>query len=280
MAIRLVCECGRQLSIADGSAGKRVRCPGCGNAVEVPAPTAIEAPDSSRPAATAPPGASFWEKIQETVGDLQTVVVGRRPDDVAVPSEQATGARLGRYPLLATLGKGGMGEVLLVRDPELGRDLAAKVILGGARAGRAPLAKFLLEAQVTGQLEHPNIVPVHELGIDEGNRAYFTMKRVKGRDLEALLSDLAAGEGRQSSSTSGRRRAAGRASGVRKVEHAEAALVRLLAIFLKVLDAVAFAHSRGVIHRDLKPANVMTGEFGEVLVMDWGLAKVIGQPEV
>ncbi|MBI4617414.1 MAG: protein kinase [Planctomycetes bacterium] len=165
------------------------------------------------------------------------------------------GPKLGRYPQAGTIGKGGMGEILLVRDPELNRELAAKVLLGKGTVDRRLLEKFLLEAQVTGQLEHPNIVPVHELGFAPDGRIYFTMKRVRGRDLSAILREVA-GE-------------APDAPG----------LVALLEIFLKICDAMGFAHSKGVIHRDLKPANVMVGEFGEVLVMDWGLAKVIGRPD-
>ncbi|MBI4614972.1 MAG: hypothetical protein HY720_15275, partial [Planctomycetes bacterium] len=97
------------------------------------------------------------------MGDLPTVVLKRADDDLAGIRELIAGTqapeRLGRYPALGSLGRGGMGEVLLVRDPEIGRELAAKVILGGALADRKALEKFLVEAQVTGQLEHPNIVP-------------------------------------------------------------------------------------------------------------------------
>jgi len=162
------------------------------------------------------------------------------------PGEQAT-RKLGRYPVTGHLGAGGMGEVLQVTDTDLGRELAAKVILG--RSDPGTLAKFIREAQVTGQLEHPNIVPLYELGMTADQQIYFTMKRVEGRTLEQVL-DSAAGR-----------------------------LIPLLQILVKVCDALDFAHSRDVIHRDLKPANIMVGRFGEVQVMDWGLAKVLGQED-
>ncbi len=162
--------------------------------------------------------------------------------------------QLGRYPVTGDLGAGGMGQVLQVRDDHLGREMAAKVIrvAHGGQVGQQQLEKFVLEAQLTGQLEHPNIIPVHELGQDAAGRLYFTMKRVQGQDLQDLLVALADEAGQPSST-----------------------LPQLLQIFLKICDAISFAHSRGVIHRDLKPANIMVGQFGEVQVMDWGLAKVI-----
>src|SRR5205823_702871 len=108
----------------------------------------------------------------------------------------------------------------------------------------------------TGQLEHPNIVPVHDLALNEHGQPYYTMKLVKGSTLKDILQFLVQGD----------------AAAIAKYP-----LAALLTIFQKVCDAVAFAHARGVIHRDLKPANIMVGEYGEVLLMDWGLAKVIGR---
>ncbi|MBI4616090.1 MAG: tetratricopeptide repeat protein [Planctomycetes bacterium] len=279
MSIRFVCACGKELSAPEAAAGGRRKCPECGEIVVVAA-AAVSETEAAVPETTV---GSVWQLLGQDPGARPSLALTVLGDDEVRPAAEPS-EWLGRYPVLGTIGKGGMGKVLLVRDPELGRELAAKVALGGASVDRRHLEKFLLEAQVTGQLEHPNIIPLHELGLADGKRAYFTMKRVKGKDLEAVLSAVAASEGKLSSSTSGRRRAAGRSSGVRKAtgEAPEGAysLVRLLEVFLKVCDAVAFAHSRGVIHRDLKPANIMVGEFGEVLVMDWGIAKVIGQPEV
>ncbi|MBI4618117.1 MAG: SUMF1/EgtB/PvdO family nonheme iron enzyme [Planctomycetes bacterium] len=159
----------------------------------------------------------------------------------------------GRYLHGRELARGGMGAVFKVLDPELERDVALKVVLPGAEPSAYELRKFLAEARITGQLEHPNIVPVHELGRTPEGRPYFTMKLVRGRSMAQAIRELRG-----------------------KNDDAIRARAGFLAAFLKVCDAMAFAHSRGVIHRDLKPANVMLGEYGEVLVMDWGLARVRG----
>jgi serine/threonine-protein kinase len=156
----------------------------------------------------------------------------------------------GRYELLGEIGRGGMGAVLKGRDPDLGRDLAVKVLLAEHREDPDLVRRFVEEAQIAAQLQHPGVVPVHELGQLDDGRPYFTMKLVKGRTLSALLA------GRE---TPGHDRP------------------RLLGIFEQVCQAMAYAHARGVIHRDLKPSNIMVGSFGEVQVMDWGLAKVLPQ---
>jgi eukaryotic-like serine/threonine-protein kinase len=156
-----------------------------------------------------------------------------------------------RYEVAGEIGRGGMGMVLDGRDLRIRRDLAIKVLLEGSAASGGAAARFVEEAQIQGQLEHPNICPVHDLGIDAQGRPFFTMKKVRGRSLERILEQQ------------------------RGPGETEFSLRALLEIFAKVCDAVAFAHSRGVLHRDIKPANIMIGEFGEVLLMDWGLAKLI-----
>ncbi|HMJ16376.1 MAG TPA: serine/threonine-protein kinase, partial [Polyangiaceae bacterium] len=123
---------------------------------------------------------------------------------------------------------------------------------------RAQLARFIEEAQITAQLEHPNVVPVHEIGMDPEGRVYFSMKLVRGQSLETILEKR-----RQKDAET----------------LAEFGLRRLLDVFLQVCQALEYAHARGVIHRDLKPSNIMVGDFGEVLVMDWGVAKVVGRPD-
>ena len=160
--------------------------------------------------------------------------------------------RTSKYTLGPTIGMGGMGTVLRAEEIPIRRTVAMKVMRN--EDSETELLRFVEEAQVTGQLEHPNIVPVHELGLNEEGRLYFTMKFVRGATLHEVLRRLAERD----------------AETVRRFP-----LVQLLTIFQKVCDAVAFAHSKGVIHRDLKPANLMIGQYGEVLVMDWGLAKVI-----
>ena len=151
------------------------------------------------------------------------------------------------------IARGGMGAVLDARDEKFGRSVAMKVMLR-RNAGDEEKQRFLQEARVLGQLAHPNIVPVHDLGTDPHGRLFYTMKLVQGVTLNDVLRRLKDGD---------------------KEALARYPLTTLLTIFQKVCDAVAFAHSRGIIHRDLKPANIMVGEFGEVLVMDWGLAKIL-----
>ena len=154
----------------------------------------------------------------------------------------------GRYQLLGEIARGGMGAVLKGRDPVLNRDLALKVLLDQHRERPDLIDRFVEEAQICGQLQHPGVVPVYELGTLPDRRPFFAMKLVKGKTLAALL--------------------VGRASPADD-------LPRFLSIFEAVCQTVAYAHARGVIHRDLKPSNVMVGGFGEVQVMDWGLAKVL-----
>jgi WD40 repeat protein/serine/threonine protein kinase len=167
-----------------------------------------------------------------------------------------------RYRLVGEVARGGMGAILKVWDSDLRRSLAMKVTLGQVTPtpGETPavdertLGRFLEEAQVTGQLDHPGIVPVHELGLEADGQVFFTMRLVKGRDLKEIF-DL-----------------------VRQQEEGWTQ-TRALSVLLKVCEAMAYAHSKGVVHRDLKPANIMVGRFGEVYVMDWGLAKVIGRED-
>ncbi|NBV25663.1 MAG: serine/threonine protein kinase, partial [Proteobacteria bacterium] len=155
------------------------------------------------------------------------------------------------------IARGGMGAVLDARDQKLGRSVAMKVMLR-RNAPEEEQQRFLQEARVLGQLAHPNIVPVHDVGTDEQGRLFYTMKLVVGVTLHDVIGKLKAGD---------------------QETLAKYPLNALLTIFQKVCDAVAFAHSRGIIHRDLKPQNIMVGEFGEVLVMDWGLAKLLpGSP--
>jgi len=147
------------------------------------------------------------------------------------------------YEIAGTIGQGGMGTVYLARDRDLDREVALKVVqLHGEDTER-----MLREARILAKLEHPGIVPVHDVGILPDGRAWYVMKRVRGSRLD---------------------------------EHARTlSLPDRLRAFERICEAVAFAHAHGVIHRDLKPENVMVGPFGEVLVMDWGVARLHGQTE-
>jgi serine/threonine-protein kinase len=173
------------------------------------------------------------------------------PDATLAPpgaGGEVSGGTAGRLRLLDELGRGGMGAVLRARDPDLNRDLAVKV-LREEHAGKPQVVRrFLEEAQIAGQLQHPGIAPVHQVGTLPDGRPFFSMKLVKGQTFAQLLRE-------------------------RPTPAHE--LPRFLTIFGQVCQTVAFAHSKRVVHRDLKPSNVMVGAFGEVQVMDWGLAKVL-----
>ncbi len=151
--------------------------------------------------------------------------------------------------VLEVIGTGGMASVHRGRQESLQRDVAVKIVQPNVWRGENP-ERFLREVRILAQLDHPNIVPVYDSGTDSAGRFFYTMKMVRGRTLTAIIQAVCS--------------------------DAETwTLERLIAIFRKVCDAVAFAHSRGILHRDLKPDNIMVGEFGEVLVMDWGLARGI-----
>jgi eukaryotic-like serine/threonine-protein kinase len=192
--------------------------------------------------------------VDQAVGPIPRVLLrdGSAGDDrPALACSEAIPASVGdagRYQLHGEIARGGMGVVLKGRDVDLGRDVAVKVLLEKHRDSPEMVRRFVEEAQIAGQLQHPGIVPVYELGRLLDGRLYIAMKLIRGRTLAALLAGRAeAGEDRP----------------------------RYLAVFEQLCQAMAYAHSCGVIHRDLKPSNVMVGGFGEVQVMDWGLAKVI-----
>ncbi len=158
-----------------------------------------------------------------------------------------------KYEIEDTIAHGGMGEILEAKDLTIKRTVAMKMLLANREKTPDVLLRFIEEAQITGQLEHPGIVPVHELGFNDRNEIFYTMKYVKGVTLKEIIRKIRAGDAETITNYP---------------------LSRLLTIFQKVCDAVAYAHSKGVIHRDLKSENIMIGDFGEVLTLDWGLAKI------
>ncbi|MCA9627258.1 MAG: protein kinase [Myxococcales bacterium] len=177
------------------------------------------------------------------------------PTDAAQPTVAKPANRFERrYAKRRTLGSGGMGEVVLFRDQTIGREVALKLIRDQHQHSDARM-RFLREARVQGQLEHPAIVPVYDLGVDPDGNPYFTMKRLRGMTLDEVLTQLRSGEEEVAERFSRR---------------------KLLSLFNSICLAVDFAHTRGVLHRDLKPGNIMLGDFGEVYVLDWGLAKIQG----
>lgn len=154
------------------------------------------------------------------------------------------------------IARGGMGSILKAEDCKLGRTIAVKIMLSELNVEESQKQRFINEAAVLARLEHPNIVPIHDLGRTTSGELYYSMKLVKGRTLKNILDAIRDGDAETMKLYT---------------------LDRLLMAFRKVCecDALAFAHAKGIIHRDLKPENVMVGEFGEVLVMDWGLAKIL-----
>jgi serine/threonine-protein kinase len=191
---------------------------------------------------TGPPGGTAFPSSEPTVA--------APPPPPAEPP--AGRRRLGRFQVVRDIARGGMGAVVRAHDPDLNREVAVKVLLDEHAEQPDWLHRFVEEAQIAGQLQHPGVVPVYEFGrlpAPDG-RPFFAMKLVKGQTLAELLAQR---------------------SGPAQD------LPRFLGVFEQVCQAVAFAHSKRVIHRDLKPANVMVGSFGEVQVMDWGLAKVLGE---
>jgi serine/threonine-protein kinase len=157
-----------------------------------------------------------------------------------------------RYLDLGRIGIGGMGEVRRVRDTVLNRFVAMKVLRSELSGKRAAVLRFIAEAQATAQLQHPGMVPVHDIGQLGDGRWFFTMKELQGDTLEEAMRLYRGGDGR--------------------------GLRGMIGILAQVCDAVAFAHANGAIHRDLKPANVLVGAYGEVVVLDWGLVKATGTP--
>jgi serine/threonine-protein kinase len=154
----------------------------------------------------------------------------------------------GRYRIMGEIARGGVGVILKGRDVLLGRDVAMKILRDEYAKNTGVIQRFIEEAQIGGQLQHPGIVPIYEMGLHPDSRPFFTMKLIKGRTLASLLAD-------------------------RKTPAED--LRKFLSIFETVCQTIAYAHARRVIHRDLKPSNVMTGGFGEVQIVDWGLGKVL-----
>ena len=162
-----------------------------------------------------------------------------------------------RFEELSRLGQGGMGEVMLAQDHDIERTVAVKRL--PADSSLDLVLRFVEEIRTVGQLDHPNIVPVHDVGIDDAGRYFFVMKHLRGQTLEGVIEKLKAGD---------------------PTTHEAFPFEVRMQIFLGVLNAVDCAHRQGFVHRDLKPANIMVGPFGEVTVMDWGLAKQVKGPPV
>jgi len=197
-------------------------------------------------------------QLGDALGALEVQVTfsaGLRGTDVPLPEGP-------RYRLLGLLGKGAMGEVHIAREPLLNRNVALKRMSPGVARDPDLSARFLTEAQITAQLDHPGIVPIYAFEVRSDGTREYAMKMIRGRTLESVIAETRAFLDAR-----------------RKPDEAHSLRTRL-DLFLQVCNAMAYAHDRAVIHRDLKPENVMVGAFHEVIVMDWGIAKVVGTPEL
>lgn len=197
-----------------------------------------------------------WERPDQTIAMPSGVVPGRQAGPEVLLSEAE-----GRYEEKGEVARGGFGQILAVRDNALGREVALKQLLpentpGGSDLGSescaAVVARFLHEAMITAQMEHPSIVPVYEVGQRKDGSLYYTMKLVRGRTMARAIEEARGLPGR----------------------------LKLLPNFVALCQAIGYAHSKGVIHRDIKPSNVIIGEYGETIVLDWGLAKSRGAQDV
>jgi len=239
------------------SSAMAARCPHCGtlNSSKSQAP-AKRTGAARRTSARGTPQPTSWhdQDTLEIAGNNPAPLPTPEPAPKATAPAAPPLKKLGHYEVVEELGRGGMGLVLRGRDPLLRREVAIKILRPEAQSDAQRRLRFTEEAQVTGQLEHPGIVPVHYLGQDAEGRAYFSMKLVTGQPLDQLISKWHQGD---------------------RETREEFPRGRLLSIFERVCETVGFAHAKGVLHRDLKPANVMIGAHGEVWVLDWGLAKAI-----
>ena len=212
-----------------------------------------------------------FDLIEEIVDNKESSTEIESSEDEAL-NESPTGAfpipmasesenMLGRYIDLGLLGQGGMGEVRKVHDVTLKRNLAMKIVHPSMLTNQNAISRFTEEAQVGAQLQHPNIIPIHEFGELDDGRLYFTMTQIKGREFSEFIRGVHTASDEHSWNIG---------------QHGTT-FRQLIQIFHKICETMAYAHSVGVVHRDLKPENVMIGSFGEVLVVDWGIAKVYGR---
>jgi serine/threonine-protein kinase len=231
-----------------------------------PAPTPSPAPvlpgtrsgDSGRPSTGAfpPPEASVAGTLLGGSADPSAEPLRPAEEEQPASLERTAGTTGLRYRVLRSHAKGGLGEVFVAHDEELGREVALKEIQRHHADHPDSRARFLLEGEITGSLEHPGIVPIYGLGVYADGRPFYAMRFIKGERFQDAIARFHSAD------------RAGLPPGQRALE-----LRRLLGRFVAVCNAVAYAHSRGVLHRDLKPENIMLGAFGETLVVDWGLAK-------
>ena len=216
--------------------------------------------------AAVPIGTSIRESLSKLAdpdieATLCQVTGNSSPSDAGENGHSSASKSAGRrFRVLRPHARGGLGEVLVALDTELNREVALKQILERQADDPTSRTRFVLEAEITGGLEHPGIVPVYGLGSDDGGRPYYAMRFIKGDTLRDAIENFHSDEKLK--------RDPGRKS---------LALRQLLRRFVDICNAIDYAHTRGVLHRDIKPANVIVGKHGETLLVDWGLAKLIGR---
>ncbi len=255
--------CQVKLTVKPQFAGRSAKCPGCKHSLTVPSP--------DRTQAYVPPQALDGESCLARIGHdggvtLDQEAAGAKPTPAPGQKRQRSVAEAlagrkkskERFVIEGEIARGGMGAILRAVDGDLRREVAVKYLLD--QKDPTKKSRFIEEGQINAQLEHPNIVPVYDLRTDPQGRPYLMMKLIKGRDLKQILDQL--------------REAASGVASAPRIEK-EWSLGRLLNILVNICNGLGFAHAHGVVHRDLKPANIMLGDFGEVYVMDWGLAKVL-----
>ena len=264
-------SCGKPLIVPAAAAEREAYCKACRQKIQFEKTIAADAEQTTEPGTlTLGKSVAATKLIKDALNVEPSVDLNRIPvrmqglqsdqtvdePDQSIQDIISQAQKDTKYIVGNVIGQGGMGAVLGTIDQDIRRKVAMKVMLPENRKDTQKIRRFLEEAQVTGQLEHPNIVPVHEIGIDESARIFFTMKLVQGENFESIIAKCARGK----------------EGYVKKYS-----LGVLLQLFMKVVDGMSYAHAKGVLHRDLKPENIMIGHFGEVLVMDWGIAKILGQ---
>lgn len=218
--------------------------------------TVIE-PDASRTLVDDPAATCIESPPRLTNGEATLIGSGSRTTQPTLAPPAAPD--LSRYTLVENFAQGGLGRIWKARDDRIQREVAFKELLPAALKNAGLKERFFEEAQITGQLEHPGIVPIYDLGWQTDGTPFYAMKLVRGSTYSKAIQHCHALP--------------------RESHEQRLAFVKLLQQFVAICNALAFAHSRGVIHRDLKPQNVMLGDFGETLVLDWGLAKIVGSAE-
>lgn len=246
-------KCNTYYQVKESERYRKVRCKNCQYIFEIGSQrikVTVE-PEVSQEAVKEPAENIESKSLIQFLKENELTVQNKLSDssDVIVKEDS-------RYIIGKEIARGGMGKILMTKDVNLRRNIVTKVLLN--KKSKLATMRFIEEAQITGQLEHPNIPPVYDLGVNKDDNIFFTMKHIKGETLENIIQQFKKNE--------------------------DAALAKypyktISGIFVKVCNALEYAHSKNVIHRDIKPENIMVGEYGEVLLMDWGLAKIIGSTE-